>query len=222
MRLVLCVVSLFVLLFPLIARAGTLEARVVDAAGEPVAQAVVSLPDAPVRDARAPGKAVMDQRDKRFVPQVLPVLAGTEVRFPNSDDIRHQVYSFSPAKTFELPLYYGTTAQPVTFDRPGVAVLGCNIHDWMVGYVVVLETPWFAATGDDGRATVADLPAGEHVVEVWHPRLVAPVRRTVEVPAPGAARVSLTVRLAPDDEKQRLESMTPLERQFKRFRDADS
>jgi plastocyanin len=203
-------------------RAGTLEARVVDASGAPVAEAVVSLPDAPAGARRSPGTAVMDQRDKRFVPQVLAVRRGTEVRFPNNDDIRHQVYSFSPAKVFDLPLYHGTTAEPVTFDQAGVAVLGCNIHDWMVGYVVVLDTPWFASTGDDGRADLDGLPAGSYTVEVWHPRLLEPVRRRVEIPTPGAARVSLTVRLAADDERRRLEALTPLERRFKRFRDEDS
>jgi hypothetical protein len=93
------------------------------------------------------------------------------VTFPNHDDVRHQVYSFSPAKRFELPLYAGVPAQPVVFDKPGVVVLGCNIHDWMVGYVYVSESPFFAKTGKDGKAVLAELPARAYVLRVWHPQL---------------------------------------------------
>ena len=105
------------------------------------------------------------------MPYVKPVFVGSTVRFPNSDNIRHQVYSFSPAKKFELPLYAGTNAPPVTFDKPGVVVLGCNIHDWMIGYIYVAETPFFAKTGPLGTASIADLPPGEYSVRVWHPSM---------------------------------------------------
>jgi plastocyanin len=111
----------------------------------------------------------VDQVDKQFVPYVKPVFVGSKVRFPNSDRIRHQVYSFSPAKKFELPLYGGTDAPPVVFDKPGVVVLGCNIHDWMVGYIYVSESPYFAKTGAGGTATIGDLPQGQYAVRVWHP-----------------------------------------------------
>jgi hypothetical protein len=99
------------------------------------------------------------------------VFVGSKVRFPNSDHIRHQVYSFSPAKKFELPLYGGTDAPPVVFDKPGVVVLGCNIHDWMVGYIYVSETPFFATTGAEGTASLEDLPPGEYGVRLWHPSM---------------------------------------------------
>ncbi len=162
--------------------AGTLQAVVVDDAGKPVADAVVY---ATPRGGKAPAltppaeRLVMDQRDKEFVPYVLPVQVGTPVYFPNSDDIRHHVYSFSPAKTFELPLYKGTPANPVVFDKPGAVALGCNIHDWMVGYVYVVGTPWFARTADDGTARLANLPAGEYEVRAWHPRLRGPADATL-------------------------------------------
>jgi hypothetical protein len=93
------------------------------------------------------------------------------VHFPNSDNIRHQVYSFSPAKKFELPLYAGSSAPPVTFDKPGVVVLGCNIHDWMIGYVYVSETPFYAKTGAAGAAVLSDMPPGEYTVRIWHPSM---------------------------------------------------
>ncbi|KGE51900.1 methylamine utilization protein [Xanthomonas axonopodis pv. vasculorum] len=132
--------------------------------------AVVSLePARPV----APGavKTVeMDQINSQFVPAVLAVRTGTLVRFPNKDQIRHQVYSFSPAKRFELPLFQGTTATPVRFDQAGLVTIGCNIHDWMLGYIVVLETPYFGKTGSDGHVQL-DAPAGNYTLRVWHPRI---------------------------------------------------
>ena len=100
---------------------------------------------------------------------MLAVRTGTSVSFPNSDDIRHQVYSFSPAKRFELRLYQGTPSEPVLFDKPGLVVLGCNIHDWMLGYIYVTDDPWFAVSDEHGRAAIADLPAGRYAVTLWHP-----------------------------------------------------
>ena len=102
----------------------------------------------------------MDQRGSQFVPHVLPVQAGTSVTFPNSDQIRHQVYSFSASKRFELPLYAGTSASPIRFDQPGIVVLGCNIHDWMIGYVVVLDTPYFGKTGERRQGAARCARAG--------------------------------------------------------------
>jgi plastocyanin len=122
--------------------------------------------------------AVMDQQNKEFVPHVLAVPLGTPVAFPNRDNIRHHVYSFSTAKRFELPLYIGTPATPVVFDKPGVVVLGCNIHDWMVGYVYVVATPYFAKTGPDGRAHVSELPPGGYEARVWHPRMKGEPEKT--------------------------------------------
>lgn len=114
----------------------------------------------------------MDQIDKEFVPLVVPVQVGAAVSFPNKDNIRHHVYSFSPAKRFELKLYSGVPAKPVVFDRPGPVTLGCNIHDWMVGYIYVVDTPWFGKTSADGVASF-ELPAGDYVVKVWHPWMKA-------------------------------------------------
>ena len=153
-------------------RPGTIEARVTDQKGKLVEDAVISLvPARAVASGARPTPAVMDQFDKEFIPYVLPISVGTPVNFPNRDDIRHHVYSFSEAKRFELPLYSGTPAVPVVFDKPGVVVLGCNIHDWMVGYIYVMTTPYFAKTGPDGVARLTDVPAGDHDVQVWHPRL---------------------------------------------------
>jgi plastocyanin len=159
------------------AQAAEIAVTVTDEQGQPVADAVVVAvpadgnlrPTGKVGD--RPRGGVVDQVDKEFTPKVTAIFVGTAVTFPNHDNVRHQVYSFSPAKRFELPLYAGVPAEPVVFDKPGVVVLGCNIHDWMIGYVYVSESPYFAKTGSDGKALLADLPARMYTLRVWHPQL---------------------------------------------------
>lgn len=152
-----------------------LQVRVVDAGGAPVADAVISLHatrgSGPVAVATA-GEAVIEQVGGEFKPHLLVVTTGTPVRFPNLDRIRHHVYSFSPAKVFELPLYSGEAHEPVTFDVPGVVTLGCNIHDWMLAHVVVLDTPLHVVSDASGMATLA-APPGPWQLQVWHARLPA-------------------------------------------------
>lgn len=156
-----------------LAHSAELRVTVKDHKGKNVEDAVVLAVAADPRNAQhsKPPQNAVDQVDKQFVPYVKPVFVGSTVRFPNSDNIRHQVYSFSPAKKFELPLYAGSNAPPVTFDQPGVVVLGCNIHDWMIGYIYVSETPFFAKTGPLGTASIPDLPPGEYSVRIWHPSM---------------------------------------------------
>lgn len=165
--------SILFVCLPVLAGAATLEIDVRDARGNAVRDAVVyAVPEG--RPVPPPKQtAVMDQKNRMFVPHVLPIQTGTAVRFPNSDDIRHQVYSFSEAKTFQLPLYAGMPANPVVFDKAGVATLGCNIHDRMTAYVVVVDTPHFAATPKSGHVTLGGLAAGTYTVTVWHPDLHA-------------------------------------------------
>jgi len=122
--------------------AGSLEIIVKDDKGRPVSDAV-AYAAAGAASSASKKQTVVDQRDKQFVPYVTAVQVGTAVIFPNSDNIRHHVYSFSPAKRFELPLYSGVPAEPVVFDKVGFVTLGCNIHDWMIAYIAVLPTPYF-------------------------------------------------------------------------------
>ncbi|MBX9870992.1 MAG: methylamine utilization protein [Burkholderiaceae bacterium] len=151
------------------AAAFSLDVR--DDAGRPLAGAVVFLESAQARRQLRPlAQAEMGQAGKQFVPQVLVVPVGTAVNFPNRDTVRHHVYSFSPTKKFELKLYIGTPANPVVFDRSGIAVLGCNIHDQMVGWIVVVETPYYAMTDAQGRAVI-DAPPGNYRLRSWHPGL---------------------------------------------------
>ena len=178
----------------------------------PLAQAVVSLHAATAPRAGVDATAVIDQRSSTFVPGVIGIQAGTRVTFPNSDNTLHHVYSFSPAKTFELPLYSGRRAPPVLFDKPGVVTLGCNIHDWMVAHVVVLDTPWHARTGSDGRATV-QAPPGDYVLRIWHERAAAPFEQRVTL-GPAAAEEVVRIALAPaphrpgaSDDRSRLRTL---------------
>ena len=201
---------LLALLFPLAAQAQAAEiaATVLDEQKRPLADAVVvAVPsDGSLRAASSPREGVVDQVDKEFTPRVTAVLVGAAVRFPNNDNVRHQVYSFSPAKRFELPLYAGVPAQPVVFDKPGVVVLGCNIHDWMIGYVYVSESPYFAKTGADGRALLSELPPREYVVRVWHPQLRAAeetTRKTVDVSRTRRAELQWTLALKPEVKPRR-------------------
>jgi plastocyanin len=149
--------------------AATIEARVADARGHAVPDAVIYAIPAGRTLPLAKKTAIMDQKNRMFIPHVLPVQVGTAVRFPNSDDIRHQVYSFSPAKTFQLPLYAGTPATPLVFDKAGVVTLGCNIHDQMNAFIVVVETPYFGKTSADGRVTLDDLESGRYTLHAWYP-----------------------------------------------------
>lgn len=153
------------------AQAGSLLVTVKDGQGTLVSDAVVyAKPNKPVVSLEKK-QAVIEQRDKQFVPYVTAIQVGTSVTFPNRDSVRHDVYSLSPAKRFELPLYAGIPAEPVTFDKEGFVTLGCSIHDWMVAYIAVLPTPYFQVTGKDGRTVLDDLPAGQYSVEVWQPLL---------------------------------------------------
>ena len=179
-----------------------IAATVTDAKGKPVADAViVAVPsDGNLRLSAKPREDVMDQVNKEFLPRVQAVLVGTAVTFPNHDSVRHQVYSFSPAKRFELPLYTGVP-QAVVFDKPGVVILGCNIHDWMVGYIYVSESPHFAKTDAEGKAVLTDLPPRGYVVRVWHPQLSVAedaTRKNVDAARGGRVDVAWVLILKPE------------------------
>lgn len=177
--------------------AATLPVRVDDGRKLGLPDAVVSARRVGAATPVVAGKGIMDQRYSQFVPGVLPITVGSMVVFPNSDNIRHQVYSFSPAKPFDLPLYAGTPAAPQRFDKPGVVVIGCNIHDWMIGYIVVLDTPYFAKTDADGKATLA-LPPGRYAVRTWHPRQAGDApEETVDVGDGAAVPLVVHLKLTP-------------------------
>lgn len=179
------------------AMAATVQVQVTDGAGKPLADAVVFLESREARQAVRPATGTeMAQANKQFDPRVLVVPVGSSVSFPNRDTVRHHVYSFSPAKTFELKLYTGTAASPVVFDKAGIAVLGCNIHDNMAAWVVVVDTPYFGRSGANGTITLTQVPAGNYRLRVWHPGLPVGAPATDQPLAVGAADVSTSARLA--------------------------
>lgn len=152
--------------------AAEVTTRVLDAQGQPVEGAVVYFTSDVAKNLVKPlPVAKVVQQNKTFVPDVLVVTRGTPVEFPNEDTVRHHVYSFSPIKKFEIKLYVGTPTEPVIFDKPGVALLGCNIHDTMVAWIVVVDTPYYAQTNKNGEAIIKDLPAGNYQQSVWHKQM---------------------------------------------------
>lgn len=114
--------------------------------------------------------ATMDQVNRQFLPHILVVNKQTNIDFPNSDKIKHHVYSFSPAKTFEIKLYSDEQSAPILFNKLGEVTLGCNIHDWMLGYIYVVDTPWFGKTNEQGNINF-ELPEGKYSLKIWHPLL---------------------------------------------------
>ena len=154
---------------PAIASAASLAVDVTDASGAPLADAVVFAEPASGQTApKSTRGAEIEQRKRKFNPLVTVIQSGTEISFPNNDSVKHHVYSFSPAKIFDLPLYSGKAAAPQLFDKPGTVVLGCNIHDQMIAYVEVVDTPFFGKTDAAGKVKLDGLPPGKYRLKAWH------------------------------------------------------
>jgi plastocyanin len=201
--------------------AATLEISVVDEQGRPIEDvAVYATPThgvehagttAATANAATGPKAIMDQHDMQFVPHLLVVQSGTEVSFPNGDNVSHHVYSFSETKKFELALYKGEVYPPVLFDRPGIVALGCNIHDGMLGYIVVVDTPHFAKTDEQGVALIDGVSSGDYVVAAWTPRArptaLPPTQQLTVREGTVDAEIVITGRLSPAHE-HRVSSLT--------------
>jgi hypothetical protein len=181
--------------------AGDLAVTVATPAGKPVGNAVIMVRPrgysarGPIR---FPWPYVMAQQDMQFDPYVLVVPVGAEVSFPNRDPFRHHVFSFSPAKSFELKLYSRDETRKVKFEKAGVVALGCNIHDDMTAFIRVVDTPFAAKSGARGEATIRDLPPGPATVTIWHPFLKSrggEEIREIVVPASGSLSLALVADL---------------------------
>ena len=146
---------------------------VVDLDGRPVSGAVVYIETKMPRTVRTQTTTIIDQVDKQFSPRISVVQVGATVDFPNSDAVSHHVYSFANPNNFELPLYKGETRPSVRFEHPGLVVLGCNIHDSMLGYILVVDTPYFAVTDEQGEALLngIDELVDGNPLRVWAPEL---------------------------------------------------
>lgn len=176
-------------LSPLAAAAVPVTVQLHGPNGQPLAGAAVAIEVKGRTGKTTTAKAEMGQRDRQFTPQLLIVQTGTSVSFPNFDTVRHHVYSISPIKVIDIKLYSGTPAEPVVFDKPGVAALGCNIHDRMTANIVVVDTPLFARTDAKGQATF-DLPPGEHAVKAWHAGQKSQTLQSLKIDVPAAGGTS--------------------------------
>lgn len=178
------------------ASAAGLQVQVQDKSGKPLPNAVVFLESADAKSASKPLKGVeVVQAAKQFSPAVTVVTTGTSILFPNNDTVRHHVYSFSPAKTFDLKLYAGVPANPVVFDKSGIAVLGCNIHDNMVAWVVVVDTPYFGKTDAQGHLTI-EAPAGSYKLRTWHASLPTGTVAAEQTQTIGSSNAPVVIKLA--------------------------
>jgi plastocyanin len=180
------------------ASAASVQVSVVDEAGAPVPDAVVyATPASGKLPAPKPATTIIDQVKRQFVPLVSVVQTGTAITFPNKDNFEHDVYSFSPAKKFELHLYHGVPANPVVFDKPGLVVMGCNIHDSMVAYLLVVDTPWFAKTDAAGHAVIDNVPADNYRLTAWHYHLADANALPVQSVSAGAdAKAAFRLKLS--------------------------
>jgi plastocyanin len=169
------------------------QVLVKDQTGRPVEGAVIWA-EGPQKKTLPAIQTEIVQKNRQFIPPVTIVPVGSIVRFPNWDNVQHHVYSFSAAKTFDIPLYIGQSPKAIEFERPGIITLGCNIHDWMAAYVVVLDSGFFARTDERGVGVLRDLPAGSFSILGWCPRLRgAPVQANLE----GRSSAELTMKLRP-------------------------
>ena len=194
----------FWLAFAATAMAGDLRVLVMGADGRPVANAVATLTvaNAPAAPIRFNWPMRIAQRNMQFEPFVLVAPAGASVAFPNLDDVRHQVYSFSQAGPFELRLYGHDESRSVQFRNVGVIAIGCNIHDQMSAFIYVVDTPFAMKTDASGVAVLQNVPAGPARLRIWHPYMRATgnlVERAITVaPAGGEERVDVRLRPPPD------------------------
>ena len=154
-----------------VAHAGAtgIAVQVQDVAGKVLPDTVIYIePEGGGNAGGKPATALIEQKGLKFMPLVTVVQTGAKINFPNNDKVRHHIYSFSPAHKFDQKLYSGQSATPQVFDMAGTVVLGCNIHDKMLAYVKVVDTPWFAKTDGAGAARIELPAAGKYVVKAWH------------------------------------------------------
>jgi plastocyanin len=185
----------FILAAGAAAHAASVEVSAVDASGQPVADvAVYAIPASGPLEARG-AKVAIEQQDREFMSVIQQ---GTTVTVPNRDPILHHVYSFSPPKSFEIKLYTGKSPSEVLFDKAGVVALGCNIHDWMTAYVMVVPTPYLGRTDATGVARLRDMPAGAYEVRAWHPlQRAALVPYALTLDARASAKANFAFDLLP-------------------------
>jgi plastocyanin len=182
--------------------AGNLAVSATDKDSAPIADLIVWLTplDAPMPALPPAGSiiATVEQINEEFDPYTIAVRSGTLVKFPNLDDVQHHVYSLSRPSKFDIPLYGGNKSESVIMDQAGVVPVGCNIHDWMLSYIVVVESPWFGQSTATGRIALAEVPAGRYTLSAWHPRLRKAHEQEVSVGPTDTSAVTIELSLRAD------------------------
>lgn len=181
------------------AGAAAIAVQVNDSSGKPLADVVVSAaPDGNAAVPQAMKAAEIEQRGLKFLPLVSVIQTGSKISFPNYDKVKHHIYSFSPAKKFDQKLYSGVAAAPQVFDKAGTVVLGCNIHDGMVAYIRVVDTPFFAKTDAAGVARIELPAAGQYTLSSWHFNMAGgAAEQGVAVKADGATAANVKLAMKP-------------------------
>ncbi len=192
------IIWLCVGIMPATLLAAEVQIRVLDQQGVPLADAVAELQPAQAPQAPQASQAAtlpeVAQKDLTFVPFVSAVPKGSKVEFPNQDKTRHHVYSFSPAKVFELKLYAGKPEAPILFEKAGIVALGCNIHDYMQAFIYVGDSPYLAVSNNEGVSQLTAVPDGQYQLKVWHPWQDADLPTVpVNVPAGTVIEIKLPV-----------------------------
>jgi plastocyanin len=192
-----CFAAGLVLAAPL--AAAPLTVRVADSNGRPVRNAVVTFypSGGAARAPRPGGRYVVSQQNLQFHPFLTIVPVGADVSFPNFDNTKHHVYSFSAPKRFELKLFAKDQSRTVHFDKPGVVALGCNIHDQMSAFIVIADSAWTARTNAQGVVAFNDAPSAPGRLTVWHPYLRTPGGTIQQAVAAGQRSADFSVRLRP-------------------------
>lgn len=193
---------LLALMVPAMVNAAELSVEVQDSTGKKLTDAIVYLENSKTTGKVSDTTIDIEQKGRQFNPLVSVVQAGANVNFPNRDKVRHHVYSFSPAKKFELKLYSGVPTKPVLFDKPGTVVLGCNIHDAMLAFIHIVETPYFAKTNPSGVATISNIPEDSYELKVWHYALQTENKAAQQVITIKSGNQPLLIQLEINDAKR--------------------
>jgi plastocyanin len=186
--------------------AGTINATAINKSGEVMPDVVVYATrlGGPATSASGKEATTIAQDHLQFTPYVTVVQLGSEIKFPNYDKVEHHVKSFSTAKEFEIKPYEKTTPPPILFDKSGIVVIYCLIHEWMRAYVMVVDTPYFGKSDTTGAVSLSSLPPGNYEIRAWHPDMGSikqPLLQTVKVDEQGAQAVKFNFDFIPKKRK---------------------
>lgn len=190
-----CIIFAVLIAVPVFAveKTGTITGKVEVFRARRSADIIVYLADVPGTFIPPSNHLRMDQKSLMFIPHVLPVVVGSIVDFANNDDVKHNIFSPSKTKKFNLGTYGKDIIKQETFDQEGEVVLLCNVHAEMFAYVVVLPNPYFAKTGNDGRFTIAGIPPGQYTLKTWHEKK-RPYEQKVVVEAGKTTKINITLK----------------------------